>query len=56
MQRKTINCLSCEVKSDVIIRQSNFEDDDMSISFCPVCSADIDDIEDYIPEDEWDDE
>jgi len=43
MYKKTINCLSCEVKCDVIIRQNNFETEEMEIEFCPICSAAIED-------------
>lgn len=40
MIRVTINCSSCEVKSDIIIRQSNYEDDDViEVAYCPICSA-----------------
>lgn len=52
MYRKTINCLSCEVKCDIIIRDSNFENE-IEAQYCPICSAEIVDIEDYI---EYDDE
>lgn len=47
MIRKRISCMSCETKSDVIIRSSNFEDDDVEIVYCPVCSASIDENTDY---------
>ena len=47
MYRKTINCRSCEVKCDVIIRQSNYESDEVEVEFCPICSADIVDISEF---------
>lgn len=54
LPKKTINCPSCEVLCDVIIRQSNYEDDDeVTIEFCPVCSASIEDYKLYTDEDEW---
>ena len=43
MYKKTINCRSCEVKCDVIIRQTNFDDEEMPIEFCPICSASLED-------------
>lgn len=53
MYKKTINCQSCEVKCDVIIRQSNFEDE-LEVQFCPICSANLDDLIDYEDsEEEW---
>ena len=51
MYKKTINCQSCEVKCDIIVRHSNF-DEEMEVQFCPMCSADINDL-DYT---DWDEE
>ena len=39
MYKKTINCLSCEVKCDVIVRQTNYETEEIEIEYCPICSA-----------------
>lgn len=40
MKRKTINCMSCETQADVIVKYSNFEDDELvEVNYCPVCSA-----------------
>jgi len=48
--KTTINCRGCEVKCDVIIRQTNYEHEEIEIAFCPICSANIEDNEDYIPD------
>lgn len=45
MYKKTINCQSCEVKCDIIIRQTNYETEELEIQFCPMCSASIEDHE-----------
>lgn len=45
MIKRTINCSSCEVKTDIIIRQSNYEVEDVEIQYCPICSAELRDIE-----------
>lgn len=50
MQKKTINCTSCETKCDIIIRHSNYEDDDIEVTYCPCCSASIEDNDLYIEE------
>ena len=55
MLKKTINCPSCEVKCDVIIRQSNYENEEVEIEYCPICSASITDsiLLDVEDDDEW---
>lgn len=45
MYKRTINCQSCEVKCDVIVRQTNYDNEELEIQFCPICSASIDDLE-----------
>jgi len=54
MYKTTINCQSCEVKCDVIVRQTNFEDE-IDVIYCPVCSANVEDNLDLNIEDdeEW---
>ena len=52
MYKKTINCQSCEVKCDVIIRQTNFETEEIEIEYCPICSALQSDARYYDDEDE----
>jgi len=47
MIRKRINCLSCESKLDVIIRESNFDEEDVEVNYCPVCSTEIEDESNY---------
>lgn len=47
MLKKTINCRSCEVKCDVIVRQSNFDEDEVEVTYCPFCSTDISDSDDF---------
>ena len=49
MYKKTINCLSCEVKCDIIVRQTNYEDE-IEVEYCPFCSVPIDDLESYSDE------
>lgn len=51
MYKRTINCQSCEVKCDVIVRQTNYDNEELEIEFCPICSASIDDLESI-----WEDE
>ena len=54
MKRKTINCVSCEVKCDVILLQSNYEDEEeIEVQFCPICSANIEDFNMELEDDEW---
>ena len=54
MKRKTINCVSCKVKCDVIVLQSNYEDEEqVEVQFCPVCSANIEDFTVTEEYDEW---
>ena len=43
MIKKRINCMSCETRCDVIITQSNFDDEEINVRYCPVCSTDQDD-------------
>ena len=43
MIKKRINCMSCETRCDVIITQSNFDDEEVNVRYCPVCSTDQDD-------------
>jgi len=43
MIKKSIKCMSCETRCDIIITQSNFEDEEIEVKYCPVCSCDIDD-------------
>ena len=52
MIKKTINCPSCEIKCDIIIRESNFEDDEDIIQYCPSCSTELDDMLEYAYNDE----
>lgn len=58
MYKKTINCLSCETKCDIIVRESNFEEE-LEIKFCPICSTSMSDFEDLksvlddIESEEW---
>ena len=40
MHRKSINCQSCETRCDVIVRQSNYEEE-IEVEYCPICSAEI---------------
>lgn len=47
MKRKTLDCLSCETKTDVVVRYSNFEDDDVEVIYCPVCSSEVIDLDEY---------
>lgn len=54
MIRKRINCMSCETKVDVIIRDSNFEDDDVEVIYCPVCSANVEEDSDFEDWNEYD--
>jgi hypothetical protein len=49
MYKKTINCLSCEVKCDIIVRQTNYEDE-IEVEYCPFCSVSIDDLDEYTDE------
>ena len=49
--KQTIKCQSCEVKMDVIIRDANYELDDVEISYCPVCSIELLDLEEY--DEDW---
>ena len=49
--KQTIKCQSCEVKMDVIIRDPNYELDDVEISYCPVCSIELLDLEEY--DEDW---
>jgi hypothetical protein len=51
MYKKTINCLSCEVKCDIIVRQTNYEDE-IEVEYCPFCSTSIDDLEDNYSDEE----
>lgn len=51
MYKKTINCQSCEVKCDVIVRQTNYDNEELEIEFCPFCSANIEDLDPI-----WEDE
>lgn len=44
MIKKTINCPSCEIKCDIIIRESNFDEDEEIINYCPCCSTELDDM------------
>lgn len=56
MYKKTINCQSCEVKCDIIIRQTNFDSEVLDVEFCPICSTNILDDEILINDDgeiEW---
>jgi hypothetical protein len=49
MIKKSINCFSCEVKCDIIVRQSNYEEDeDIEVQYCPICSASIEDNELFV--------
>ena len=54
MKKQTINCRSCEVKCDVIIRHSNYDNDEIEIEFCPICSSSLEDntLLDYQDDDE----
>jgi len=47
MKRKTLDCLSCETKSDIIVRYSNYEDDEVEILYCPICSTEVIELDDY---------
>jgi hypothetical protein len=51
MYKKRINCQSCEIKCDVIVRESNF-DDELEVEYCPFCSVSIDDNDYGVDEDE----
>jgi uncharacterized protein CbrC (UPF0167 family) len=53
MIKKIVNCPSCETRSDVIIRQSNLPEEEVIVSYCPVCSSEIDEYDNYLP-DSWD--
>jgi uncharacterized protein CbrC (UPF0167 family) len=50
--KKVINCPSCEVKSDVIVRQTNYDTEEIEVLYCPICSAELIDI----IMDDWDEE
>lgn len=53
MIKKSIHCKSCEVRCDVIVRQSNYDDEfDIEVNYCPVCSINLEDQDDY--EEEYD--
>lgn len=51
MYKKTINCPSCECKCDVIVRQTNY-DDEIEVQYCPFCSISIEDLEDDYSDEE----
>lgn len=42
MKKKRINCLSCEVKTDVIVWEANIPEEDVEVIYCPVCSVEVD--------------
>jgi len=47
MIRKSIHCRSCEAKCDIIVRQTNYDDDyELETLYCPVCSASLEDFDD----------
>ena len=53
LNKHTINCRACEVKSDVIVRQANYDDvEEVVVNYCPVCSTPIEDYEWVNEEDE----
>lgn len=56
MIKKSIKCMSCETRCDIIITQSNFEDDVLEVRYCPMCSCELDDpVESMFDEDvDWD--
>jgi len=52
MKKKRINCQSCETKTDIIVWEANMPEEEVELSFCPVCSAHIDDFDMYIQDEE----
>jgi uncharacterized protein CbrC (UPF0167 family) len=54
MIKKTINCPSCETRSDIIIRHTNLPDDEVEVTYCPVCSSEVSDFDNYSLSDGWD--
>ena len=49
--KKTINCLSCEIKSDVIVKQTNYDNEELEILYCPMCSALLSDMDEDTEDD-----
>lgn len=42
-------CMSCETKFTITVTESNFELlPDVTINYCPHCSAEFEDLEDYL--------
>lgn len=51
MIKKAIHCRSCEIRCDVIIRQTNFDEEyDIDVLYCPVCSISIEENDEYYEE------
>lgn len=47
MRKKRINCMSCEVKTDVIVWEANVPEDQVEVIYCPVCSVEIMDYSEF---------
>ena len=52
MRKKRINCLSCEVKTDIIVWEANVPEDEVDIAYCPICSVEVMDYSDFDSDDD----
>jgi len=45
MKKERIHCLACETKTDIIVWEANIPEDEVEFSYCPVCSASVEDFD-----------
>lgn len=50
--KELFKCTSCDTISEIVILESNFDDEDIHIEFCPICSVSREDVIDYEDDEE----